>query len=513
MLLATGGTPKLIEVKETVGLLPFRLGIAYNSKTHFELIIKIELGQLLKVYEVYIKELKGNRNYENLQLQIENKLEALNVNVNERRKRGAFNFLGNIVKVVTGNLDSSDGERYENLIKQLENNQNIIKGTLIQNIKLMNKTFNEFDRNILQLADTQKHIIETLNDVQEQNINQHLINELNVINEQLSDLINIISLAKSDILHQGLIKPKQLINEIKTIHLDNFHKFPFEPLIQNNYLIQSLIKIRSYQIRNVYVFILQIPIIENLEYQYYQLYSLPVYVNGTFVEIIPESTYLAVSQKDYIQSDQLCQSLHKNEYLCKNKVTGYFDNIHEPCELNLIMNNVAKNCLYYETIIENFEIRESPDLTIIVLTVRDKIVESCNKIVKSFSIKGTYVIYNENTCTYNFNGITIQNYNHELNDNNLEFIKGQSFKQNITLVPHSDIKINNIDNELKEQIETLNNVKSVYSTNHVVIYVLLIVAILLIVIFVTFKIIRRKMKISRTKSNPKEGGVMSLQDL
>lgn len=47
-------------------------------------------------------------------------------NVN-RNKRGLINVLGSVFKFVSGNLDASDGERYNAAIKELQTNQqNII---------------------------------------------------------------------------------------------------------------------------------------------------------------------------------------------------------------------------------------------------------------------------------------------------------------------------------------------------------------------------------------------------
>ena len=44
-----------------------------------------------------------------------------------RNKRGLINGLGSIIKSITGNLDSQDAERYDEIFRKIEENQKILE--------------------------------------------------------------------------------------------------------------------------------------------------------------------------------------------------------------------------------------------------------------------------------------------------------------------------------------------------------------------------------------------------
>lgn len=56
-----------------------------------------------------------------------------------RNKRGLVNALGSGVKLVTGNVGSSDGERYEKLLDQLKNGETILENQMKQEYSLSSK--------------------------------------------------------------------------------------------------------------------------------------------------------------------------------------------------------------------------------------------------------------------------------------------------------------------------------------------------------------------------------------
>lgn len=97
-------------VKNKVELLPTKLGLAYNIENYFEIIVKRDFSSILTIWEQYIKHKNQLRTtgYYYDQAKIKAQTETLEMKVQEyvnalylgekRIRRGAFNFLGNIVK-------------------------------------------------------------------------------------------------------------------------------------------------------------------------------------------------------------------------------------------------------------------------------------------------------------------------------------------------------------------------------------------------------------------------------
>lgn len=141
-----------------------------------------------------------------------------------RFKRGLINAVGSIFKVVSGNLDASDGERYENLIRQLQLNQQKLSSSITsQNsislslIDKFNKTLQKINHNehLLQSKLRQIAFIVESHPYKEnvmfiKDILNQLINLYEITNSVLQDLENSLAFAKLKVLHPSIIKLNDL---------------------------------------------------------------------------------------------------------------------------------------------------------------------------------------------------------------------------------------------------------------------------------------------------------------
>lgn len=116
----------------------------------------------------YNRELETNLNIMNFNFE---KLKNKNNNIYphyDRLKRGLINGLGNIIKQLTVNLDSSDGERYEELFKKINQNQQKLQTQNLETIHLnkeMIKKFNDQLENIKHNEVTLKSKISQLTSI------------------------------------------------------------------------------------------------------------------------------------------------------------------------------------------------------------------------------------------------------------------------------------------------------------------------------------------------------------
>lgn len=193
-----------------------------------------------------------------------------------RIKRGLINGLGSIFKSVTGNLDATDGERYETLIKDLQRSQDkLVKNIKIQNtlaislIDKFNNTFQQIKHNE-DLINAKLNQISTIVEGQAYRENSmfikdvmiQIINMYEIIISILQDVENSISFAKLGTIHPSIIKTTDLLKLLKSIELVfKTERIPIEVNLENTVLFGKFIKIESYILNNKITYILQMPIL------------------------------------------------------------------------------------------------------------------------------------------------------------------------------------------------------------------------------------------------------------
>lgn len=64
--------------------------------------------------------------------------------------------------------------------------------------------------------------------------------------QQIKELLNATTFAKTGILHPMVITLDSLLSNIKNLHLSTNSRFPFEIVVDKIYQIESLIKIKAY---------------------------------------------------------------------------------------------------------------------------------------------------------------------------------------------------------------------------------------------------------------------------
>ncbi|CAH2003047.1 unnamed protein product, partial [Acanthoscelides obtectus] len=143
------GTITLKNLENNLGLIPMKLSTAKITKNCHSILyfydvnliinevndLKKKTDNVAKLSRKYIEHYKHSANYLNglyfLERKVDGKLNDIFLSTYEtfpsfsvRIKRGLINGLGSIFKAMTGNLDASDGEKFESLISDLQHNQN-----------------------------------------------------------------------------------------------------------------------------------------------------------------------------------------------------------------------------------------------------------------------------------------------------------------------------------------------------------------------------------------------------
>jgi len=166
------GDIEIRNLSNHAGLIPVKLGSAKIQESTYNLIhyfnldeLILEIGQLDNKSDNLTLVLESNKYYRNDSLNhlkilglIKNKvnIKLHEILPNYRVKRGLINGLGSIFKSISGNLDATDGERYDKLIKQLEQNQQKIADNLIKQNAISLNVIDQFNNTVSKIISNQK---------------------------------------------------------------------------------------------------------------------------------------------------------------------------------------------------------------------------------------------------------------------------------------------------------------------------------------------------------------------
>lgn len=300
--------------------------------------------------------------------QIQGKFDEIEFTTNpysNRKRRGLVNGIGSIFKSITGNLDSADGEYYEQCINKLEKDdrelQNLMKSQIkitIETIHNFNNTINKlrvdeetFNKNIDIIEDRLHNISDQIGYYQAQLkillTYEQLLESLTYIDSQLTDVISSITFARIQILHPSVIKPGELLNQLTQISQTLLKtNLPLVPNHDNLASYLNIIQLESYQTDRRIVFVLNIPLVEAFSYKLLHVFSLPIPDDRThlFHVILNNHKYIAISDNNRhyltIEDPSKCRPM-KNKHLLCNNIISHPISSSSPCEAQLLTNPIS----------------------------------------------------------------------------------------------------------------------------------------------------------------------------
>lgn len=238
-------------------------------------------------------------------------------NTRTRRKRGLFNAVSYVQKLLFGTPDASDAEYYDKTLRRLSADDSTTKYLLERQIQLINNTVNNFENNNKIFTKNQEKIQKFLKElstlvnaahsaISDNHIRQHISSLADIFSQvsdqvifELSTLQNAVLFAKRDILHPQVFTLTKLRYLISQVKLPSDQRFPLDNSITNVERYTDISNTHTSLIDDKYIlFTISIPIIENTKYSLYHLLPLPFsdpvqphvlhYIN-------PSSPYLVVS--------------------------------------------------------------------------------------------------------------------------------------------------------------------------------------------------------------------------
>lgn len=342
--------------------------------------------------------------------------------VNHRIKRGLIDPLGSLIKVITGNLDHSDAMRYDNLISQIHSQQiasekkitlisqmmnSVINNTsiLYENSRAIDKHVNKIEKIIQNITNNSIYVFHL------QNILDLFIFNFRTIYIRLEEIETALAFSRLSILHQSIINTDELLGILQSIEKTN--NLLYTVNLRNLRKLENTILIKSYVKYDQITLILEIPLIENVQYNYFKVFPLPMYYPKENITrlLIPEHPYLLAKDLRYLPIANPCKALEEDKFICYEKDISLYE--EETCIIQLMkFKENLSNCKQYPVHIENTKIQKVHTNTwIAYLKEKSIFTKKCNGETEKQILQGTYIITINEDCDIHINSIQLYGQN------------------------------------------------------------------------------------------------------
>lgn len=440
-------------LKDNPGILPFKLGQAKIQKASLTLLHFYDLLPIInetnKIHSLHY-DLKNSihknamiyaERLTNFDMTVTSLLKAVNTKLDDilpfhanqkRNKRGLINGLGSVFKAITGNLDASDGAKYDAAISKFETNQNTMMNAMNTQVTINTEMVNKFRNitesikhneqlirsriskiyNFVNKTTTQLYDYETYFHIRD--IYDQLIINLNIMFEVLSDIENSIVFARQKIFHPSILPTSMLLEQLMKIENQSPKlKLPLPASIENIHAYENIISIESYFSKNKLVFLLKVPLVSDQLFEYFHFYSIPILINDKhFSTIIPTNKYLLLAEPLHAYSKEICKKMKPRNFICFN--TNMVEEAAEdPCEIQLLrLKSNGSNCKPYRLTIPKLMVQqiEETNKWILITPETVKLKAKC-KSETIHNLLGTYLITLPMNCSFETPHNEI--YNHE----------------------------------------------------------------------------------------------------
>lgn len=367
-----------VEIKslhDNPGILPLKLGPTKVQKTHHTFIHNYPLAplreQMTKLEQTIVSldqidfDFNKKTEVQYLDLQtthLKNQMLTIHPDIfkrqPEKQKRGIINALGSVFKFISGSLDADDGERYDQAIRELQQNQENIIAHFNQQISANKELIQNFQDTMRNISDNFKIVDDTLTYIQESAEKDALLTMIKIILLDLKTLIDelqtAIGFAAVNVLHLSIINEGQIDimkNELKRHHdSESYYS-------NDNVLFVRTINVDFYITPNHIVFLLHVPIIiiDKFNYNLYHLYSIPTIDNTT---IVPPTAYVAMADDHIYYLKERCKLIQRQYFCSTNQI-----------ERNYQQDTCVKNLL---------QVKQDPDCRRIPIVTTEPLVETIN---------------------------------------------------------------------------------------------------------------------------------------
>lgn len=338
----------------------------------------------------------------------------------QKFKRGLLNPLGSIIKVITGNLDYEDAVKYDRLTSKLNHNQIIISKKITLVSQMMDSFINTTEimqQNVESLNARLKKVEATLRELMTKESNtlfasyvlglySLFISNFRTIFIKLSEIETALALSKSSVLHQSIVNSTELLNYLQLIQKNGNLVYP--PIESNLVQLEETMKVKSFTKGHQITFIMEIPLVENSTYNYFKLYTLPIFQEpeNQTLAIFPEYPYLLAKGLKYFPMLRPCQALAAGDlFLCDEDDKAVYPGLTCVEQLMNFGRNLTR-CHQHRIQVESVKVQKINTESWILYTEKENALKKqCNNEISNYPIKGTYLVTLDEPCSLEIQGI------------------------------------------------------------------------------------------------------------
>jgi hypothetical protein len=286
-----------------------------------------------------------------------------------RARRGVFNFIGGLSKILFGTMDSEDASYYTDKISKLEREQIDFLKLSKEQITVVKSTLRSLNSTLMDVSENEKilskglekmaqHINERDGEVKRMftatsmllTVNDHSMQLERAINEcrrEYEILIDAIINSQKGVIQPHIITPAQIIRQMKASQADIPSELslpiPLSAAYQN--LVLRIIDFDVFLRNNFLVYVIRLPLSNHVNYQVYHVLPLPIKIrNATnkFIFILPEREYLLMDAARHyftklkVNEIKECKQIDSYHRVCRQKQPIRVTHLDEDCEAEML---------------------------------------------------------------------------------------------------------------------------------------------------------------------------------
>lgn len=371
------------------GILPINLGPATLQRSSHTVVhyyslkpLLEELHDLQEQYNTLQSNIKDkpslrrdisnqNKIILHLQLLISSKLDNINNTLPvTRSKRALYDNVGSLIKFATGNLDSSDGDRYDKILKDLDSKNNLLQNQIELQYSLTQEAIKRFDNTVKNIEHNEANLkfkIQQLVNITDTAINfkelfnakdvySQLIFLYNSILSILQDLENALTFCKLRTYHPSILRLNDLILHINK--MKQTRNLIISPDEVNMPDFQKSIEVDCKIEHDRVSFFLSFPINYETVFELFYLLPIPTLNGQEYCTIIPNSKYYLKSNNNIVKAlNGPCILGKPHQCLQKNvNVNG------NACERDIMLHGSTKSCEYVKLYIKDNHFEFIPEI-------------------------------------------------------------------------------------------------------------------------------------------------------
>ena len=457
-----------------------------------------------------------------------------------RKARGAFNIVGNIANKLFGVLDNEYAEDVSKLIKQLNDNDNVLTEMIQNQTTVIDATLNvvkkesekiEIKINALQqeVNSINKNMIDMTKRVNLLEVYMSTATQLTLLSSDLqrleADLFDVLTDTRHGKISPLLISPLQLQHEIIKIreHLPHSLRLPFN---QNDVIhMYNLMTSESGISSDHIIFILRLPLTNNEAFNLFNIIPIPAVVNDTMIIIEPETALLAVTpfrdQYFALTNEDLksCRATKQgsNQLLCSDKQTKYHQGATAyMCEFNLLKNGTDENCMWKKSKSDTiWSPLQHSNQWIFASKHVTQLSAVCHDTTQLVELQGSNLLTLQNDCTIKHHTATIQAhqiYSDTIYESHAAFGNFNPLNKSTMRISLIDppLDLSNEIEKLRQLHETISSEKLIHlptlvkhqNIHHYIISYAALILIICTIIWLSWKLKKSRQRISLDSKSP-----------